>query len=40
MSEWIYKINVLLNLDKLSGLVNNVSNKILGVFNFLIFKLN
>ncbi|HAP4884319.1 TPA: tape measure protein [Enterococcus faecalis] len=40
MSERTYKINVSSNLDKLSGLANNASNKILGSFNPLTSKLN
>lgn len=40
MSERTYKINVSSNLDKLSGLANNASNKILGAFNPLTSKLN
>ncbi|HAP5418851.1 TPA: tape measure protein [Enterococcus faecalis] len=40
MSERTYKINVSSNLDKLSGLANNESNKILGSFNPLTSKLN
>lgn len=40
MSERTYKINVSSNLEKLSGLANNASNKILGAFNPLTSKLN